>query len=336
MITQGKKNGKYLKDIAEELGVHLRTVRRALDRGWPGTVGRPSGTSKLDPYKRWIDRRLGEGVWNAVVLYREIQEQGYSGEITLVRDYVRPKRVLRSASRRTVRFETLPGQQMQNDWGEIGTRIGGTVTKVYFSVGDILPGFCRPYRPQTKGKVESGVKYVKKNFLVGGRFRELAHLNEELERWNREDADTRLHGTTGCRPIDRFSEERLTLCPLVKPYLQGLPNTRQVTREGFVNWKGNRYSVPWSWGPVAVRVSRDDRNLILLSAKGEEVRHALLTGETGQCRLDLSHHRLEEKNVPTSPCSAGLPPQYDPRWEKEEVERRDLALYDLLEEEVLR
>ena len=117
MRTQGKTNGKYLKDIAEELGVHPRTVRRALDRGGPGTVGRPSGKSKLDPYKRWIDQRLGEGVWNAVVLYREIQEQGYSGEITLVRDYVRPKRVLRSASRRTVRFETRPGQQMQNDWG---------------------------------------------------------------------------------------------------------------------------------------------------------------------------------------------------------------------------
>ena len=72
MITQGKKNGKYLKDIAEELGVHPRTVRRALDRGGPGKVGRPSGTSKLAPYKSWIDQRLGEGVWNAVALYREI------------------------------------------------------------------------------------------------------------------------------------------------------------------------------------------------------------------------------------------------------------------------
>ena len=143
MITQGKKNGKYLKDIAEELGVHPRTVRRALDRGGPGKVGRPSGTSKLAPYKSWIDQRLGEGVWNAVVLYREIQEQGYSGEITLVRDYIRPKRVLRSSNRRTVRFETLPGQQMQNDWGEIWTRIGGTVTNVYFSVNTL--GYSRRF-----------------------------------------------------------------------------------------------------------------------------------------------------------------------------------------------
>ncbi len=75
MITQGEKTGKYLKDIAEEQGIHPRTVRRALDRGRAGKVGRPSGTSKLDPYKGWIDRRLGEGVWNAVVLYREVKER---------------------------------------------------------------------------------------------------------------------------------------------------------------------------------------------------------------------------------------------------------------------
>ncbi|EQD47804.1 transposase [mine drainage metagenome] len=85
-----------------------------------------------------------------------------------------------------------------------------------------------------------------------------------------------------------------------------------------------------------MRVSQDDRNLIILSSTGEDVRHALLTGETGQCRFDSSHHRPEEKNLPAPSHSEDLPPQYDPRWEKEEVERRDLALYDHVEQEVLR
>jgi len=44
------------------------------------------------------------------------------------------------------------------------------------------PRFCQPYRARTKGKVESGVKYLKRNFLAGRRFLNLEHLNRELER----------------------------------------------------------------------------------------------------------------------------------------------------------
>ena len=66
----------------------------------------------------------------------------------------------------------------------------------------IQPRFCQPYRARTKGKIESGVKYVKRNFLAGRRFEDLEHLNQELERWMVEVADVRIHGTTKERPID--------------------------------------------------------------------------------------------------------------------------------------
>jgi transposase len=61
------------------------------------------------------------------------------------------------------------------------------------------PRLCRPYRAQTKGKVESGVKYVRRNFLCGLLGREpanLADLNAELRRWVAEVANQRVHGTT--------------------------------------------------------------------------------------------------------------------------------------------
>src|SRR5262249_27532283 len=48
------------------------------------------------------------------------------------------------------------------------------------------PRLCRPYRAQTKGKIESGVKYVRRNFLCGLQGREPANredLNAELRRW---------------------------------------------------------------------------------------------------------------------------------------------------------
>ena len=72
------------------------------------------------------------------------------------------------------------------------------------------PRACQPYRARTKGKVESGVKYVKRNALAGRRFTSWEDLNDWLERWSAEVADTRIHGTTYERPVDRFAREQLT------------------------------------------------------------------------------------------------------------------------------
>ncbi len=120
-------HGVYQKDIAAELGVHPKTVSRALKRGEAPRRRRRKRGSKLDPYKAKVDQLLSEGVWNAVVILREIQAQGYEGRLTILREYIRPKRPLRKG-RATVRFETGPGKQMQSDWGEISTQIGGQQT----------------------------------------------------------------------------------------------------------------------------------------------------------------------------------------------------------------
>lgn len=136
------EEGMYQKDIAEKLGVHPKTVSRALERGCAPGKTRKKKESKLEPYKPTIDRLLSDGVWNAVVVLREIQVEGYDGEISLVRKYIKPKRVLRS-SRATVRFETKPGQQMQSDWGEVVVKISGKATKVRFIVNEL--GYSRRF-----------------------------------------------------------------------------------------------------------------------------------------------------------------------------------------------
>lgn len=143
MIQAKRQNGLYIKDIAAELGVHARTVRRALKRSGAPMGKRPRARrSKLDPYKATVDRLLAENVWNAVVILRAIEAEGYAGEISIVRDYIRPKRVLRPR-RATVRFETAPGVQLQSDWGEIVTRIGGARCKVHFIVNTL--GYSRRF-----------------------------------------------------------------------------------------------------------------------------------------------------------------------------------------------
>jgi transposase len=71
------------------------------------------------------------------------------------------------------------------------------------------PRLCQPYRAQTKGKVESGVKYVKRNFVPGRVFRDLEDFNAQLAAWQAEVADVRIHGTTHQRPAKR----RARWCP---------------------------------------------------------------------------------------------------------------------------
>lgn len=69
-----------------------------------------------------------------------------------------------------------------------------------------------PYRPQTKGKTKSGVKYVQDNALVGKRFRSWDHLNGWLLKWSTTVADTGVHGTTHEVPHERFIQaEQLQL-----------------------------------------------------------------------------------------------------------------------------
>ncbi len=142
VIKTLKARGVYNVDIAAELGVHPKTVSRALKRGSAPTPPKQKRSSKLDAYKGQIDQLLGEGVWNAVVILRELQAAGYDGQITLVREYITPKRSLRP-SKATVRFETPPGRQLQTDWGEQVTSIAGQETKVDFIVNTL--GYSRRF-----------------------------------------------------------------------------------------------------------------------------------------------------------------------------------------------
>lgn len=108
------------------------------------------------------------------------------------------------------------------------------------------PRVCRPYRAQTKGKVESGVKYVKRNFVPGRVFRNLDDFNEQLRQWSLEIADVRIHGTTHQPPIERFAEEALALVPTASQasFLDAMVRERVVAEDWLVSIDSNRYSVP--------------------------------------------------------------------------------------------
>ena len=83
---------------------------------------------------------------------------------------------------------------------------------------------CRPYRAQTKGKVERPVSYIRKNFFYGRTFASDDDLNARVLRWLDAVANVRVHGTLKERPVDRFEAERPHLKPLARwPYRSVAP-----------------------------------------------------------------------------------------------------------------
>ncbi|RMF53164.1 MAG: hypothetical protein D6746_15950 [Bacteroidetes bacterium] len=99
----------------------------------------------------------------------------------------------------------------------------------------------------SKGKVESGVKYVKHNFLVGRDGADIDELRRDLARWVREIAGQRIHGTTGKQPLTVFeTEERAALTPLPQtPYEPVVWKKATVHRDSHILFDRRLYSVPW-------------------------------------------------------------------------------------------
>ena len=83
---------------------------------------------------------------------------------------------------------------------------------------------CRPYRAQTKGKVERPVSYIRGNFFYARTFASDNDLNMRTLRWLDTVANVRIHGTLKEKPADRFQAERPYLIPLVRwPYRPVVP-----------------------------------------------------------------------------------------------------------------
>ncbi len=315
VIQALRKRGVYQVDIAEELGVHPKTVSRALKRGEAPAGKQATRPSKLDPFKAQIDTLLKEGVWNAVVILREVQASGYTGGESILRDYIKPKRQLRKG-KVTVRFETPAGRQLQTDWGSLWTVVAGEPFHAHFIVNTLgfsrrfhfwcagcedaehtyeglvrsfeyfggvtaevlvdnqkaaviehrpggrvrfnrrfldlaghygfRPRACQPGRPETKGKDERMVGYIKGNFFA--RYREFddpGHMNRLAEQWLREEADPRVHGTLKEVVADRFEREAPQLQPLPPVrYDSSYWESRQAAWDAYIDVRGTRYSVP--------------------------------------------------------------------------------------------
>ena len=318
VIRALNKRGVYQRDVAAELGVHPKTVSRALKRDGPPKGRHKRRGSKLDPHKETVDQLLRENVWNAVVVLREIQAEGYEGGLTILREYIAPKRALRS-SRATVRFETGGMIRSFEYFGGVPQEVlvdnqKTAVLEPSYSgqprfnerfldlAGHygFVPRACRPYRARTKGKGERAVGYIKQHFFVRYRsFDSWGHLNRLAEQWLGTEVDQRVHGTVQEVVAERFAREQPALGSLPdRRYDTSYYETRHVGWDGYIDVRGNRYSIPGHLAgrTVAVRIGLGG---MLRVYDGETLvtTHALKSARDGWVTVPEHHAELWQSTL---------------------------------------
>lgn len=164
---------------------------------------------------------------------------------------------------------------------------------------NVKPKACWPYRARTKGKTESGVKYVKRNAIARREFGSFVELEQHLTAWMSK-SDERVHGTTHETPIARFERsERKTLHKLPANPLPSREQRmqRRVANDAYVDIDTVRYSVPASLVRAHVEVQVKERE-VLIRVGGELVATHARSFEPHAVITDPQHHAALWRRLP--------------------------------------
>jgi transposase len=121
------------------------------------------------------------------------------------------------------------------------------------------PVLCNVARGNEKGKVESGIYYVRTNLLAGRKI-SWPQIQKDGRQWLDDVANLRLHRTTQERPLDRWEREKPYLLPLPQiEYDASIIRPVRSTHQALVHFDGNAYSVPHQWAhqTLILRASKD-------------------------------------------------------------------------------
>jgi transposase len=161
--------------------------------------------------------------------------------------------------------------------------------------------FCRKADPESKGKVENVVKYVKQNFLYNRTYYNEETLNDEVLGWLGRTANMVPHGTTKRDPFSEMTEERKHLKAYV-PYTMKLPPvTYTVRKDNTISWKGNLYSLPlgtYTGRGCLVSVRKELDTLTVHDQQGNQelCRHQIPAGK-GLKVMNTDHKRDKSKTI---------------------------------------
>jgi hypothetical protein len=154
----------------------------------------------------------------------------------------------------------------------VAPRITDAFTEYAQSRGFVIDP-ARVRRPQDKPRVERTVTYVRSSFWAGEQFRDLADAQRRAERWCRQVAGMRIHGTTQARPAQVFGTlEQPLLGPApTEPYDLPIYRSAKVHRDHHIEVARALYSVPGALIGQTVQV-RADSQLVRISHRGHVVK----------------------------------------------------------------
>lgn len=202
-----------------------------------------------------------------------------------------------------------------------------------------VPRVCRPHRPETKGKVESTIGFVKKNFWPGIHFDSLGDLNRQARLWM-EKVNHQVHATTREAPYDRLSQERLLRIDEQPDYDTCYSEDRRVAKDCTLSYRGNRYSVPYRHAGTTVVVREPVAgDTIEIYHDIERIAEHRLAQGRGVIVIDPAHYAgIRDQRRSRGPASGTLamspPVELTPGpgvgrgFVPPEVEQRPLAVYE--------
>lgn len=171
---------------------------------------------------------------------------------------------------------------------------------------------CRGADPESKGKIENVIGFIKKSFAKHRVYTDLEKWNEEAHDWLERRGNGKKHNTTKKRPVDVFRLERETLRPISVLALvaakgkEGIHTNESITRvvrkDNVILYESNRYSVPLGTydgqGKTVHLVVQDGTLTIRDGESGEVLGNHIISLEKGKLIQDRSHKRDRSKGVP--------------------------------------
>ena len=153
---------------------------------------------------------------------------------------------------------------------------------------------CRKSDPESKGRIEAVVKFIKKNFALHRLFTDIKTWNQSFLDWLDRTGNYNVHGTTKKIPAEVFLKEQQYLRPVPTMTITEEIITRTVRKDNTVLYKGNRYSVPLgTYRPeMTLKVIEQGGTLILKDIdSGQAVAEHQLCVQKGQLIQNNNHLR---------------------------------------------
>lgn len=159
---------------------------------------------------------------------------------------------------------------------------------------DFKAVFCRKADPQSKGKIENVVKYVKQNFLRGREYINIDLLNRQAIAWLDRTANAKTHSSTQLIPKQQWMLEKSHLLPVKQRHIQSELKTYNVRKDNTFLYKTNFYTLPlgtYKNRESSVLLEIKQKEIFIYTMENEFICTHILNFEKGQTIRNTDHKR---------------------------------------------